>query len=157
MKKIFLIFFTLISLFSCQNNDKKTDFVSPVLFTDCNIPIANFSINGNKYNFIIDSGSENSFISDDLFIDSCNFSMITDTIYTSIQTLDGTTGNRKLYCISVYLNDSIETKMYITNIDELTKNIFKKSGRIVKGIIGSDVLSNYKVTIDYKNKEIRFD
>lgn len=148
MKKIIYTLILLVLFISCD--DRQIVFEKSLLFTDFNTPIVEFSINNEKYNFIIDSGSEHSFINEGII----NKNDITDTIYTTIETFQGETDIQRLYKTSILLNDSLETEMLATNIISIIKNTFIKSGHIVNGVIGNDFLNKYNAVIDYENKQL---
>lgn len=146
MKKYVILLFCLI-LYSCN----KTGFKKSIINRHYNTPIVELKINGHDYNFIIDTGSELSFIDDKIVHNT-----IVDSIYMSTCNFNGSFNSDKFYIANVVLNDSIKTKMYTMNIENIQENIFLKSGLIIHGIIGSDILSEEKVIIDYKNKILIF-
>ena len=86
--KLLTLTLSALLLFSCNNNESNNgmQFETSILLPDFNIPIVEFSILDNSYNFIIDSGSEESYLNESLYNDYLESLQITDTIYSSIQT-----------------------------------------------------------------------
>lgn len=158
MKQILLtLILSAFLLFSCNSNKSNNgmQFETSILLPDFNIPIVEFSILDNSYNFIIDSGSEESYLNESLYNYYLDSLQITDTIYSSIQTFSGDTDLNKFYEVNVFLNDTISAKMIVINMDNIVENIFINSGKRVYGVIGSDILTEYNAVIDYKNKRLR--
>lgn len=144
MSKCFILFISLL-LYSCN----KMGFKKNILINDYNTPIVELKVNNSNYNFIIDTGSEKSFINKKIVE-----SNITDSVYISTLNFDGITDDKKSYIVKILINDSIDVNMLTIDINSIQENIFIKSGIIVDGIIGSDILSKYNAIIDYKNNKL---
>lgn len=144
MSKYFILFISLL-LYSCN----KMGFKKNILINDYNTPIVELKVNNSNYNFIIDTGSEKSFINKKIVENN-----ITDSVYISTLNFDGITDDKKSYIVKILINDSINVNMLTIDINSIQKNIFIKSGIIVDGIIGSDILSKYNAIIDYKNNKL---
>lgn len=158
MKRLLEILIGVMMFFSCSSEKpRRKQFVSPILFTDLSTPIVKFAINGNKYYFIIDTGSKESFISDRLFYDGHNCPLEIDTVYTAFETFNGKTEVKKMHKINVALDDSINTDMMVANIDRIIHYVFIHSGHAITGIIGADFAKKHKAVIDYKNKEFKIE
>ena len=74
--------------------------------------------------------------------------------HKEITTINGTVTSGVIMA-SALLNDSIPILFYITDIDEIQKNVFIKSGINIQGIIGCDFLYNNEAVINFKDKEFK--
>lgn len=150
---IFLLF--PLFLLSCENsgNGKVKKFKNMFIY-DETMPVVNYNIGRNSANFIIDTGSDISIIDDDYYIKNMNYFNFIEHSVSSINTVSGTV-SQGVIVTNALLNDSIRTIFYVTDIDNVKKDVFIKTGRQVDGILGCDFLYENKALIDFNKKELR--
>ena len=139
-------------LFGCNNKqfENEKNFYTSII-DNKNIPIVKFSNKNNSIKFIIDTGSELSIIDDDYYCKHLrHFKYITNT-ECNINTLNSTISSNVIVAETI-INDSLCVQFYITNIDNVKKEIFINTGIYIDGIIGCDFLYKNKSVIDFDNK-----
>ena len=114
-------------------------------------PVITCSIEGINVNFLLDTGSNISYI-DSSVINSLNKKNI-DTPYISgrieITSLGGKTVLNSQKIISIQYKDiSLKGNFYITELSELFDS--SSIGINIGGILGSDFFNTYKYTIDFR-------
>lgn len=115
-----------------------------------NLPVVTFENNGNKYNFIVDTGANDSIINKD-----CNIITSTHNINNDVIGIDG---NAKT-CITViinfnYKNTVFETMFNVVDLNDLFGRIKEYYGVTVHGILGTNFLDKYNYVIDFKDYKI---
>lgn len=154
IKKI-VFFITLIFLLIDCNNKLPQDVkkFSTSLIDSGYIPIVKFAIDKNEINFIIDTGSEISIIDDDYYYSHLsNFDNISNIAF-SLNTLSGTISSNAIVAATT-LDDSLFVQFYITDIDNVKREIFINTGKNIDGIIGCDFLYDKKSIIDFRHKTL---
>lgn len=155
LTKLCLLILSLLSLFSCngKNDSNIKKFENMFNYNDA-MPVVKLNLGTKKTNFIIDTGSQISIIDDDFYLANMNNFNYVENCRKEIMTVGGTVSSG-LIIASTYLNDSIPVFFYVTDIDEIQKNVFTNTGCNVQGIIGCDFLYENKVIIDFKEKKIK--
>lgn len=149
------ILYTIISLFLLIGCNSKTpqsqkEF-STSLIDNENTPIVKFKNKNSEVKFIIDTGSEISIIDDDYYCKHLQYFEYVTNTDCDINTLSGTVSSGVIIATTV-LDDSLYTKFYITDIDNIKKEIFISTGKNIDGILGCDFLYRNKSVIDFKHK-----
>ena len=113
------------------------------------IPVVTFKNNGNKFNFILDTGADRSVI---------NSIILESLVYTksnSVYQLAGMEGNpNKVNCVNITLNyrDYVfKEEFQVANMNKAFKNIKATTGVEVSGILGSEFFRKYKYVLDFKD------
>lgn len=150
---MFLLLPLLLSSCSKDNNSSIKKFKNMFVYDEA-MPVVNYDIGQNNTNFIVDTGSDISIIDDDYYIKHMNSFNFIENSSSDINTVSGTV-SKGVIITSTLLNDSIPITFYITNIDNVRKEVFVRTGRQIDGILGCDFLYNNKVIIDFNKKELR--
>lgn len=144
MKKILAIILISLSLFSCLEKYGNTEKVSFKLINDMiYIPV---NYDGNKYQFILDSGSDICLINKVLF-DETNF---LETSTVEANDVDISQFYSELTCGN-YTLDNIQTGIYDFC------NINNKISEKIDGILGLTYLGNFVYSVDFKKNMLLFD
>lgn len=116
-----------------------------------NLPVVTFENNGNKYNFIVDTGANDSIINK-----SCEDILVTP--HTTKNTVQGIMGdNTKCSTVMIkftYKDVEFDTMFNVVDLDELFTVIKKDYGVTVHGILGTNFLDKYNYVIDFKDYTI---
>lgn len=150
---MFLLLPLLLSSCSKDNNSSIKKFKNMFVYDEA-MPVVNYDIEQNNTNFIVDTGSDISIIDDDYYIKHMNSFNFIENSSSDINTVSGTV-SKGVIITSTLLNDSIPITFYITNIDNVRKEVFVRTGRQIDGILGCDFLYNNKAIIDFNKKELR--
>lgn len=150
---MFLLLPLLLSSCSKDNNSSIKKFKNMFVYDEA-MPVVNYDIGQNNTNFIVDTGSDISIIDDDYYIKHMNSFNFIENSLSDINTVSGTV-SKGVIITSTLLNDSIPITFYITNIDNVRKEVFVRTGRQIDGILGCDFLYNNKAIIDFNKKELR--
>ena len=150
---MFLLLPLLLSSCSKDNNNNIKKFKNMFVYDEA-MPVVNYDIGQHNTNFIVDTGSDISIIDDDYYIKYMNSFNFIDNSSSDINTVSGTV-SKGVIITSTLLNDSIPITFYITNIDNVRKEVFIRTGRQIDGILGCDFLYNNKAIIDFNKKELR--
>lgn len=155
IKNYILSLLSVLLLFSCENgNVNNTKKFKNLFIYDEEMPVVNYKIGKHNTNFIIDTGSDVSIIDDDYYLNNMKqFNFVVNNS-TDINTINGTVSSGVIIA-STALNDSIDVTFYITDIDNVRKEVFVKTGRQIQGILGCDFLYQNKAIIDFNKKELR--
>jgi hypothetical protein len=113
------------------------------------LPIVTFYQYGNKYNFLLDSGSANSCINKDA-LDTIKYS---DTGYVgNIFGCEAVLQPANVINIDLFYKDShFNTNIMTMDLKDAFNIIKNESGVTITGILGSDFLSKYKYVMDFKD------
>lgn len=116
-------------------------------------PLVTFTNNGNKYNFIIDTGSNNSFVSSDA-VESMNVIPIDDT--NSVIAYSGESeAMNSVMVILGYKESKYHAKTIVSNhLTESFKQVKSNYGVQLHGILGCDFLEKYDYVIDFNTYQI---
>lgn len=113
-----------------------------------NLPVVTFENNGNKYNFIIDTGANDSIINE-----SCENILVTPHKTKNI--VQGIIGdNKKCHTVTIefsYKNMTFETLFNVVDLKELFNTIKEDYGITIHGILGTNFLDKYNYVIDFKD------
>lgn len=113
-----------------------------------NLPVVTFENNGNKYNFIVDTGANDSIINE-----SCENIIVTPQKTKNV--VQGIIGdNKKCHTVTIefsYKNVTFETMFNVVDLKELFDTIKKDYGVTIHGILGTNFLDKYNYIIDFKD------
>jgi len=116
-----------------------------------NLPVVTFENNGNKYNFIIDTGANDSIINE-----FCEDIVVTpNDVKNTVQGIIG--DNKKCHTVIIefsYKNTKFETIFNVVNLKELFDTIKKDYGVTIHGILGTNFLDKYNYVIDFKDYKL---
>lgn len=113
-----------------------------------NLPVVTFENNGNKYNFIVDTGANDSIINE-----SCENIVVTPQKTKNV--VQGIIGdNKKCHTVTIefsYKNVTFKTMFNVVDLKELFDTIKKDYGVTIHGILGTNFLDKYNYIIDFKD------
>lgn len=114
------------------------------------LPVVTFENNGEKYNFIIDSGANDSIINEE-----CD---IVSTPHRQSNDVSGISGET-MKCSTVFINfkykdKTFETLFNVINLSDLFNTIKENYGVTVHGILGTNFLDKYNYVIDFKDYKL---
>ena len=114
------------------------------------LPVVTFENNGEKYNFIIDSGANDSIINKE-----CD---IVSTPHRQSNDVSGISGET-MKCSTVLINfkykdKTFETLFNVINLNDLFNTIKENYGVTVHGILGTNFLDKYNYVIDFKDYKL---
>lgn len=112
-------------------------------------PIVTMVNNGNKFNFVLDTGSVHSLINEKI-IDSLECE---DTSYVvTISGIDNTTreDERTVMMKLVYKDKVTEGMFVVTDLSGVFDTVKKETGVQLHGLLGSDFFKENRYIIDYK-------
>lgn len=113
----------------------------------CDLPVITFYQGKNKYNFLIDTGSNVSYINKSSNILVTKLDGEKDSfIGASGNSADCDLGNLNLY----FRDKEYECTVRIADLDLAFNNVAKSTGVNLTGIIGNDFMQEYKYCIDFK-------
>lgn len=122
-------------------------------------PIIVGNLNGKKAYFLVDTGSDVTFLN---LKDAYRYKFkYAKTVIPGYQ-LSGLTSRHgeemlEAYNVDLYLGRrKIEAKYRVFDLTNIIESIGASTGVWINGIIGSDVMRRYKFFIDYEANEIRF-
>lgn len=112
------------------------------------LPVVTFENNGNKYNFIIDTGANDSIINS-----ACEDIMVSPhTVKNTVQGILGNDTKCSTVLIEFKYKDMIfETMFNVVDVSELFNSIKNDYGITVHGILGTNFLDKYNYIIDFKD------
>lgn len=114
-----------------------------------NLPVVTFNNNNNKLHFLLDTGSDDSFITSSV-IDLLDIKD-SDNKVTNIQTGNGVISSLGRITLDIaYLDSSYENTFIVSNLDSSFKNIADSRGIQIHGIIGSLFFRRYGYKLDFK-------
>lgn len=154
MKKYIILSLLLLLFLSC-GGDKGDVKKFKSLFVYYNaMPVVEYNIDNKVTNFIVDTGSDVSIIDDNYYLSHMNSFDFIKNSTSDINTVSGTV-TKGVIITDALLNDSINVTFYITDIENVKKEVFIKTGKQIDGILGCDFLYDNKAIIDFKRKELR--
>lgn len=113
-----------------------------------NVPIVTFQIGNNKLNFLLDSGSSESHISNSAF-ELLNIEA-QDTNYSCTGASGSASSSKVLEVPLLYKKETFNVKLYVTpSLDESFTVVKKNCGVQVHGILGTDFLETHKYILDF--------
>lgn len=157
LSKIFLSIGLIIALVgailivnTCSNKDNNITGK----FANRGVPVVEFKLGDEMVWFLVDTGAEASMIDEEYFEEHIGESANTDTLeYLSI-TANGVDTLRSVSA-NIMLNDSVLVNLMVSDISIATKEMQKKTGKRVVGILGYDYINNKDIIFDYEEDKIR--
>lgn len=114
-----------------------------------NLPVVTFINNNTKLHFLLDTGSDDSFITSSI-VDLLDIKS-NDSKISNIQTGGGIISSRGRVTLDIsYLDFSYENTFIVSDLDSSFKNIADSRGIQVHGIIGSLFFRRYGYKLDFK-------
>lgn len=147
---IWVIITIVFSIFSYRElkKQKKSTMSIKESMDLVNLPVVTFENNGNKYNFIVDTGANDSIINE-----SCEDIVVTPN--DAKNTVQGIIGdNKKCHTVIIefsYKNAKFETIFNVVDLKELFNTIKRDYGVTIHGILGTNFLDKYNYIIDFKD------
>lgn len=114
-----------------------------------NLPVVTFMNNNNKLHFLLDTGSDDSFITSSV-INLLNIKSSSNRV-SNIQTGNGTISGMGMVTLDIsYLDSSYENTFIVSDLDASFKSITDTRGIQIHGIIGSLFFRRYGYKLDFK-------
>lgn len=115
-------------------------------------------LNGKKAFFLVDTGSDLSFINSGQLY---KFQLKEKEIYGNSKEAIGFNGEtaaiKKVANANLIIGENFaHSSFYSINLNELTKSIEAKTNIKISGIIGADILKKYNCVIDYNQRQVTF-
>lgn len=130
-----------------KKNKSKMSFKESMDLTE--LPVITFMNNNMKLNFLLDTGSNTSFINES------TLDKINHTLLEEVNDMIGVEGrqieNRICEMKILYKDYIFDTKFNINNMDEAFNAIKKESGVQLHGILGSLFFQKYKYVLDFES------
>lgn len=148
---IILIIVAVISMYFTDNTIIKVDKNQIMEFHSsmdlCDLPIVTFYQGKNKYNFLVDTGSNVCYINNKSAIEVTKIENAKDSfVGASGESADCELGN-----ITIYHRDQMyEHIVRIADLSQAFESIKSSVGITLTGIIGNDFMQKYKYCIDFK-------
>jgi len=119
------------------------------------MPIVTFYIGNNKFNFLLDTGSTNCIINENLVVNKkIPFEPIDNP--HNIYGMEGNPVSAKSGYITLYYNEKNYKEEFLVNNLTQTFNIVKQTtGVTLHGILGSKFFNKYKYILDFKKMEFK--
>lgn len=137
---------------SKKNSLNRMSFKESLDLTE--LPIITFYNNGNKYNFLLDSGANTS------VINASTLSNMTYEIANETGTLYGMDGNKnKVVYANIaleYKGNNYEDKFQIVDMSNAFNNIKAESGVTLAGILGTNFFVKYQYILDFEEMAAYF-
>lgn len=114
----------------------------------CNLPVVTFLNNGNKYNFVLDSGANQCHVSEEA-VKSMTSEDTDNEVH--VQGFSGEAEPNKGKVIDLIYKDKVfTTEVFVSpSLDKSFRDIKKNMGVTLHGIIGSDFLKKYGYVLDF--------
>lgn len=114
-----------------------------------NLPVVTFMNNNNKLHFLLDTGSDDSFITSSV-INLLNIKSSSNRV-SNIQTGNGIISSMGMVTLDIsYLDSSYENTFIVSDLDASFKSITDTRGIQIHGIIGSLFFRRYGYKLDFK-------
>lgn len=114
-----------------------------------NLPVVTFVNNNIKLHFLLDTGSDDSFITSSV-IDLLNVKSRSNKI-SNIQTGNGVISSLGIITLDIsYIDSSYENTFIVSDLDSSFKNVADTKGIQIHGIIGSLFFRKYGYKLDFK-------
>lgn len=139
----------IMNLFGVGNRKPKFDTISLKESMDlCNLPVVTFMNNGNKFNFVLDTGANENHISE-----SAMSNMVGEASDRQIQ-VQGFTGsaesNHGKFVDLIYKDRVFTTEIFVSPaLDQSFAEIKQNLGVQLHGIIGSAFLKEHGYVLDF--------
>lgn len=145
---LFLIFFRIELKRTKIHEDSKISIKESMDLV--NLPVVTFENNGNKYNFILDTGANNSIINK-----YCNIISSPSTTSYNVASVSGNIQSCNTVIINFNYKDfTFESLFNVLDLNDLFNEIKKNYGVTVHGILGTNFLDKYNYVIDFKDYKI---
>lgn len=123
------------------------------------IPLIKAKLNGKTAHFIVDTGASVSLLNEGE-AEYFGFQTRPDELYNEVCVTDlngTTTANRVSPCVLELGNLTVRSHHFKSrNMVEFSKPFMEREGIRIAGILGSDLMTYYRLQIDYKNYVISF-
>lgn len=145
---VVLIAFSINAIEDIRKNrkDYRISFKESMDLTE--LPVITFYNNGKKINFLIDTGSNISYINSSM-IDSLTYEKIEDEM--AIVGLGGTQTGNSCRMTVMYKDMEFTEEFGIVDLSEGFDTIKRESGVQIHGILGSKFFEKYKYVLDFKD------
>lgn len=155
--KIFLtigLIIVLVGVILIATIHSNKDNNIPGKFANRGVPVVEFKFGNEMVWFLVDTGAEASMIDREYFEEHVSETVNTDTLeYLSI-TANGVDTLRSV-STNIMLNDTILVNLLVSDISIATKEMQKKTGKRVVGILGYDYINEKGVIFNYKEDRIK--
>lgn len=138
-----------------KNREVPKESISLKKHLSCDLPVITLSNNGNKFKFLVDTGSN---------VCHLGITAFNKVKYESVDKVNNNTlgigGNstQELSCKAIFtdeLGNSYNMELLVSNsFEESMKSIEEATGVMIEGLIGVDFLQKYKYTVDFKTLEV---
>lgn len=128
-----------------HKNKTKISFRESMDLTD--LPVITFMNNNKKLNFLLDTGSNESYINLPILKD-LDYIMLDKS--AEMMSIDGSKADTKKCMMKIfYKNNSFETIFHIYDMESAFSTIKNESGVQIHGILGSLFFQKYKYVLDF--------
>ena len=128
-------------------NRSKISFMESMNLTD--LPVITFTNNDTKLNFLLDTGSDSSYINNSI-LNNIQHTKLKST--TSVTGFEGNEVKCSLCKMQIaYKNKIFDEQFVITDLDKAFSIIKANSGVSIHGILGNKFFKKYKYVIDFKD------
>ena len=153
MKRLFTLLITSIFLAASQNVNY-TDYEYIEIVDLKSKPIIKGHLNGKKAYFLLDTGSDLSFLNSQ---DEKNYAFKIDRKAKNHIQFAGISGNmygvKKVEMAKLRLGTQMILARYMSyDMQNIVDSFEKRTGKKISGIIGSDIMKNYGFKIDYEKR-----
>lgn len=140
----------ILSIYLHKNNTSKISFKESLDLL--NLPIVTFTNNGYKLHFLLDTGSDDSFIVPDV-LDKLNI-LEKKSLNHKIATGGGDITSKGLVELDIfYKNVSFRNVFVVSDMGCAFENAVGSKGITIHGILGSIFFSRYKYILDFNKLE----
>lgn len=143
-----VLIITLLVVYSIRNHN-----INHIPFKESmdliNLPVVTFINNGKKLHFLLDTGSDDSFLTSSV-VDSLAIKNHNDKV-SNIQTGNGSISSMGMVTLDIsYLDSSYENTFLVVDLDTTFKSVADYRGIHIHGIIGSLFFRRYGYKLDFK-------
>lgn len=153
MEYIFIVIF-LVAIYIVYKVSSKEDNKNSISFMETfnltEMPIVTFFAGDTKINFLIDTGSSQSFISQN------SSSLITGTEAVCEMSVTSAQGTEDMTCkmietVLTYKDRDYDVKLFVNkSLDVSFSDLKNQKGIVLHGILGSDFLDKYSYVMDFE-------
>ena len=152
MKRIPFLLMCFLSL-SC-GRDNEAHKTVPIIGSET--PIVRLDINNTTMHFIIDTGSDISFINENTYQSGHYLFTILDSSILNFNTLNNTNTVIEGTIVTTTLDETLCTNFTVYDIEHIVDNVFITTGILIDGIIGNDSLREWDAIIDFERQEFTY-
>lgn len=141
---LFMHLFEIIELKRTKRK-KKISFKETIALTD--LPIVTFYNNGNKLNFILDTGSNRSVLNSEE-LDICKYRKLHGT--NSLHGVDGITREVSNIELTLMYDDKEYVDIFqVTDLSDALNKLFEDTGIKIHGVLGNTFFTKYRSCVDF--------